>query len=250
MNRKAFDHQTKLNQTLLKPLARLYRSATPGVIGKAIHNVLTNISEPVVIANDILQARVRNAVRDTVRLTANTTAGFLGLMDVATPAGLPHRENDFGVTLGVWGAKSGPYLYLPFSGPSTLRDTVGRGIDIALDPLTYLSYPHKVAIAVSTQVLNGLDTLEGSQAQLDALLQSAADPYATLRSVYLQNREALIRGENATPVLPPIDEDEPASAAAPAPAPDQSTPIPDATPQPEPQPESQPQAQPQPAPAP
>jgi phospholipid-binding lipoprotein MlaA len=257
MNRKNFDQQQKLTESVFRPLVRLYQSATPGIIGKAIHNVLTNISEPAVIANDLLQARMKNALKDTVRLTANTTAGFLGLMDVATPAGLPHRENDFGVTLGRWGVKSGPYLFLPFSGPTTVRDTVGKGIDIALDPLTYMNYSDKLAVAIGTQVVRGLDTLQSSQAELDTLLKDAADPYATLRSVYLQNREALVRGGDATAVLPPIDEDEPAPAPEPqqaAPdqaAPDQAAPSPDAAPQsePAPQPESQPQAQPPPAPA-
>src|SRR5579872_4531018 len=124
-NRQAFAGHTGLDKGLFRPLARLYHALTPGLIGVAIHNVLTNLSEPVIIANDVLQLRLKRAAHDTLRLTANTTAGWLGIMDVATPAGLPHQDNDFGVTLGRWGVPAGPYLFIPFVGPSSVRDAIG-----------------------------------------------------------------------------------------------------------------------------
>ncbi len=206
-NRRIYASSSGADQRVLLPLANIYKALTPGPIGRALHNFFTNLSEPEQIANDILQARLKRAARDLVRLVANSTAGWGGLMDVAAPAGLPHVNNDFGVTLGVWGVRSGPYLFLPLLGPSTVRDAIGSGVDfILLDPLTYLRYPYRNAVTFTVNGLSGLDARERAQGDLDALLSGAADPYATLRSVYLQNREAMIRGESAAPALPPIDE--------------------------------------------
>jgi phospholipid-binding lipoprotein MlaA len=217
-NRHFFNSQSGLDKHVFRPVAHVYQRLTPGPIGKAIHNVLTNLSEPLVIVNDLLQLRLKRAGQDTLRLTANTTAGWLGLMDVATPGGLPHHENDFGVTLGRWGVGPGPYLYLPFVGPSTVRDAVGLGVDTAASPLNWVSFPHQTVVLVSQQVVETLDQRVQTEAEQDALLGDAADPYATLRSVYLQNRESLIRGEKATPPLPPIDTEAPAPDAGQAPA--------------------------------
>jgi phospholipid-binding lipoprotein MlaA len=208
-NRKFFNSQSGFDKHVFRPVAHVYQRLTPGPIGKAIHNVLTNLSEPLVIVNDLLQLRLKRAGQDTLRLTANTTAGWLGLMDVATPGGLPHHDNDFGVTLGRWGVGPGPYLYLPFVGPSTVRDAVGLGVDTAASPFNWVSFPHQTVVLVSQQVVETLDQRVQTEAEQDTLLRDAADPYATLRSVYLQNRESLVRGEKATPPLPPIDTEAP-----------------------------------------
>lgn len=212
-NRRIYGSSSDADRRFLLPLARLYRMLTPGPIGKALHNIFTNLGEPVVIFNDVLQVRLKQAADDTVRFTANSLVGLGGLMDVATSSGLPHHTNDFGVTLGVWGVGPGPYLYLPLVGPTTVRDGIGTGVDIAMNPLTYLRYPYRNAVSYTTQVLGGLDLRERAEGDLNALLSGAADPYATLRSVYLQNREALVRGESAPPQLPQID--EPPDAAPP-----------------------------------
>ncbi|HUZ14098.1 MAG TPA: VacJ family lipoprotein [Caulobacteraceae bacterium] len=217
-NRRMFALQSGLQGSLLVRVLAVYRALTPGVIGVAVHNVLTNVSEPVVIANDVLQLRLKQAGRDTLRLVADTTAGWLGLFDVATPGGLPHHDNDFGITLGRWGVGPGPYLYLPLLGPSTVRDAVGSGVDVALSPLTYLSYPDKAEVSVGQEVLSALDTYERAEPDLNALLAGAADPYATLRSVYLQNREAQIRGSTALPPLAPLDPADPPADTGPGPS--------------------------------
>ena len=219
LNRRIYSSSTGADRSVLLPLARFYRALTPGPIGKALHNIFSNLSEPQSIANDILQARFKRAVHETLRFTANSIAGWGGLMDVATPAGLIHHDNDFGVTLGVWGARPGPYLYLPLLGPSTLRDGVGQGVDILLSPMTYLRFPYRNAVSYSTTIMGGLDKRIRAEGDLNALLSGAADPYATLRSVYLQNREAEIRGEDAAPLLSPIDEPAPGGSSGPAPPP-------------------------------
>lgn len=230
MNRGFYAGHNGLDRAIFLPLARLYRALTPGFIGEAIHNGVTNLSEPVVLANDILQGRFKQATRDALRITANSTAGFLGMMDVATRAGLPHHDNDFGVTLGVWGVKPGPYLFVPILGPSTVRDTFGQVTDIFLNPLLYMRFPGHMTLEITAPIVSGLDTRYRAEPGLQSTLSQATDPYATLRSVYLQNREALVRGESAAPVLPPLDDEPPtdqtsppASSGPPA-APDQGAP--------------------------
>jgi phospholipid-binding lipoprotein MlaA len=216
-NRKFYAASASGDKHIFLPLAKLYHALTPGFIGVAIHNIITNLSEPVVIANDILQVRLKRAARDTARLTANTLAGFGGIIDVADKAGIPYEANDFGVTLGVWGFKPGPYLFLPMFGPSTVRDTIGMGVDAVLSPFNYLRFPGRTTLNVSSQVVGALDQRIAQQGDYDALLSGAADPYATLRSVYLQSREADVRGDETPEILPPLD--DPAPAAGPAPAP-------------------------------
>jgi phospholipid-binding lipoprotein MlaA len=151
----------------------------------------------------------------------NTVFGIGGLADVAVKQGLPHRDNDFGVTMGRWGVRPGPYLFLPFVGPSDLRDAIGMGADVALNPLTYIRFPGRITTEISTTVIGGLDSRVRSEGDLEAVTGDAADPYATIRSLYLQQREAMVRGEDAAPDLAPIDDPAPTTepAASPAPAP-------------------------------
>jgi phospholipid-binding lipoprotein MlaA len=237
VNRRSFDFQMKIGKYVVGPLLVVYRALTPGPIGKAVHNILNNLAEPVVIANDILQGRPKRVAHDTLRLVANTTAGWLGIMDVAAKAGLPYVANDFGITLGRWGVGPGPYLFLPLVGPSTVRDIIGSGADFFLNPTTFISYPSRATVAVSMIVVGGLDTFSQSEGELKTLTEDAADPYATLRSVYLQNRQSLVTDNEGAPELPPL-EDEPSapdSSASPAPTeppspPDQSAPAQSAPP--------------------
>jgi phospholipid-binding lipoprotein MlaA len=215
INRAFYASTMHVSRTFVAPLARLYHALTPGLIGVAIHNMIVNLSEPVVIANDVLQLRLKAAARDTFRVAANTSLGIGGIVDLAGKEGMPHHDNDFGITLGVWGVKPGPYLFVPFLGPSTVRDSLGSGVDVLLNPFTYIRFPGRLTLQYTTIVAGTLDRRQTAQAQLDALTADAADPYATLRSVYLQSREASIRGENAAPELPPLDEPAPAAPASP-----------------------------------
>jgi phospholipid-binding lipoprotein MlaA len=215
MNRRFFASAMHLNERYFGPLARTYHGFTPGLIGVAIHNMITNLGEPVVVINDLLQARFRAAGRDAVRIATNTSLGIGGIVDLAGKEGMPHHDNDFGVTLGVWGVKSGPYLFLPLLGPSTVRDSIGSGVDVLLNPFTYLRFPGRLTLQYSTAVVGTLDRRLNTQGEFETLTADAADPYATVRSVYLQSREAQVRGEDAAPVLPPLDEAAPTSATAP-----------------------------------
>jgi phospholipid-binding lipoprotein MlaA len=218
INRRFYASAMHVNEKYFTPLVRLYHALTPGLIGVAIHNMITNLNEPVVIVNDVLQVRLKAAARDTFRVAANTSLGIGGMIDLAGKEGIPHHDNDFGITLGVWGVKPGPYLFIPFLGPSTVRDSIGSGVDILLNPFTYIRFPGRLTLQYTTAAVGTLDKRLNAQSQLDALTADAADPYATLRSVYLQSREAEIRGENAAPELPPLDEPPPAATPASSPS--------------------------------
>ena len=203
-NRKIFSGSDHLSQKYLKPVTRLYRALTPGPIGVGLHNLFVWMSEPAVVVNDILQVRVQPAANDFARFVTNAT--FAGFYDLAVTQGLPHHDNDFGITLGRWGVKPGAYLFLPLIGPTTVRDAIGMGADAAMSPLNYMRFPGRLTLTYTTTAMGGLDKVSGGEDEFEAATGAAADPYATLRSLYLQSREAAIRGEAATPVLQPLDE--------------------------------------------
>ena len=223
-NRAGYAVEGALDRVLLHPAAVLFRKISPGVAGQGVHNALVNLSEPSAFFNDMLQLRFRRAANTAGRFVTNSTIGFLGLFDVASHLGMVHRDNEFGVTLGRYGVHSGPYLYLPLVGPTTVRDLIGTGVDAALNPLHWVNYANRPGISTGVAVATGLDLKVTTEPQLNALLSDAADPYATLRSVYLQNKEGEVRGDTA-----PIDNlptfDEPTGPAAPAPATAGATPV-------------------------
>lgn len=205
-NRRVWKFNLGLDRAILRPLSRFTSGITPGPLGAAVHNFLVNLNEPVVIVNDLLQARPGPAVRSLFRLVVNSTIGGLGAIDVAKALGEPAHINGFGDTLGRWGVGPGPYLYLPVIGPGDVRDLIGTIVDDATLPLKTIDYPYRTEVTVTTIFIGGLNERAGAEHDLHDLLEGAADPYATLRSSYLQAREAQIRGEKALPPLPDIDE--------------------------------------------
>jgi len=211
-NRRGYAINRFLDRVLIRPAAMLYRALTPGPIGKGLHNVVTNLSEPLVFINDVLQLRLRRAASATVRFAFNSTLGVAGLIDVVAHEGIPHHDSTFGDTLGRYGVRPGPYLFIPVLGPSTVRDLLGTGVDASIDPVHWASYPYRTEISTSAAVVGGLDMRAGADDELKAILSDAADPYATLRSVYLQYRQSEIEGGGpptvlpALPALPDIDD--------------------------------------------
>jgi phospholipid-binding lipoprotein MlaA len=232
LNRADYAIQGRLDRYLVHPLSKAYRFLTPGSIGRGIHNVLVNLSEPAALFNDVLQLRLKRAATPAARLILNSTIGVLGLIDVAAHVGLYHHDNEFGVTLGRYRVKPGPYVYLPMVGPSTLRDLVGSGVDFVLDPMRWLDYSHQSAILNARLGFSDLDKEVATEADLQALLGTAVDPYATLRSAYLQHKQGEIEGDAVPVDLPSFE--EPVPAPEPTPAPPATAP---ATPTTEPGPE-------------
>ena len=223
-NRRLFGLGQFLDKTLVRPIAMGYRRLTPRPIRKAVHNVLQNLDEPVVLANDLLQGRLAAGARTTTRFALNSTVGIAGTFDPARRAGIPHHDNGFADTLGRYGVTAGPYLYVPVVGPSSVRDLIGAGVDIALDPLTWTQFHHSQTVSRVNLGLTVLDSRTAVDRELRNLKQTATDPYATIRSVYLQKRAADIRGGEAAiedlPDLPgegaPTSTPAPAQAAPPA----------------------------------
>jgi len=200
-NRGVYGFNRGLDRAVVRPAAMGYRRALPKEAREGVHNVLANLGAPVVFFNDVLQVQPRPAGETAVRFAVNTTVGVLGVFDVASQMGVYRHRADFGQTLGRYGVGSGPFVYLPVFGPSSVRDTVGLIVNAAMDPLNYARFDGDTAAKLSVIGLNALDTRVGLDKDLKDLDRSATDPYAATRSVWIQNRRAFIRGEKPEDVL-------------------------------------------------
>lgn len=216
-NRAVLAFNECLDAGVIRPLAEVYRAVLPNPVRLGVRNALRNLNEPVIFANNILQARFYDAGHTLMRFYLNSTAGVLGLMDIATPAGIQRRTGDFGQTLHVWGVPDGPFLILPVFGPYNLRDAVGGGVDALSNPVglaTGLIFaPMAVqAIGVGRGALGGLDLRAENIEALDALRADSLDFYARLRSFVQQQRDVEL-GRAAPEGLATLDD----PGAAPAP---------------------------------
>lgn len=187
-NRGMFAFNLKADKYFLKPLAKAYVRLTPGFFRSGVDNVLSNVMEVPSAFNGLLQGNMSSAAHDTGRLLVNTTLGIAGLFDVAQHMGLKDSNNeDFGQTLAVWGVKSGPYMVLPFLGPSTLRDTTALPVDWYTDPKSYIDHVPTSNTVRAVSVIN-------TRANFLPLEKSiTGDKYTFIRDVYLQHREFVIK---------------------------------------------------------
>lgn len=192
-NRDIFAMNQKLDHAVARPVAVFYNHAFPEVFRDGVHNALTNLNSPVVFANDLLQGETTRAGQTLGRAVVNSTLGLGGLVDLAAKIGIPGHDEDFGQTLGVWGANEGPYLMLPFAGPSNPRDVVGMGGDIAMDPFTYISFNNSTLWYGIRAGMGVVDLRARNVENLDAIERTSVDLYATTRSLYRQHRNAEIR---------------------------------------------------------
>lgn len=186
-NRVVFSFNDGLDRYTLKPIAKGYRYITPDVVETGVSNIYSNLLEVRNILNDVLQWKWGRASHDSGRLLLNSTVGLAGIFDVAEPLGLPRSDGeDFGQTLAVWGVEQGPYVMLPFLGPSTLRDGAALPVDWAAGPVGYIKHvPTR-----NTAVGMGLLSTRANLLKLDVFM--AGDRYALLRDAYLQRRVYLI----------------------------------------------------------
>lgn len=195
-NRAMYRFNDAVDRAVLKPVSKGYQAVTPEPVQAGISNFFTNLAGPIVIVNDLLQAKFLQALADTGRFVVNTTVGIGGLFDPASKLGLEAHNEDFGQTLGAWGVPSGPYLVLPFLGPSTIRDTAGLYPDYHADPLSYYDNdPERYQL----WALRLID-LRAGLLELDPQIQESFDPYAFIRDAYLQRRKFLVYDGN-----PPVD---------------------------------------------
>ncbi len=190
MNRAIYQFNETVDKAVMKPVAQGYRTVMPQPVQKGVHNFFSNLNDVTVFANDALQLKAEHAGRDLLRVTINSTFGLLGLLDVAQDMGLKKRSKDFGQTLGYWGSASGPYIVLPFYGPSSVRDAAGRLVDsLYFDPIQNREvFPHRTGPIV----LDTIDTRVERLKAKDALDAAALDPYEFTRDVFLARRTSLI----------------------------------------------------------
>jgi phospholipid-binding lipoprotein MlaA len=217
-NRSMFAVHNVLDKAILEPAALGYRYIVPRVVRKGVRNVLSNVSSPVVFANDVLQGKVKRAGTTAARFGVNTTIGVAGVFDVASGWGLEKHNEDFGQTLGVWGLGGGPYLFIPGAGPTNFRDLFGRVVDTGLDPLTYATFDGDQAVRASRFVLTGLDIREQAIEPVRDLYAQSSDPYASIRRFYAAARLNAIRnGAVDVEGLPEFDTSTPGEEAVPPP---------------------------------
>ena len=184
LNRYFYDLNNALDILIFRQFAEAYRLVVPDGVRRSVTNFIRFLQTPVILANDLLQGDLKRAEITTSRFIVNAAIGF-GFFDVASDSGLPYHSEDFGQTLAVYGVDSGPFLVLPLLGPTTLRDGAGRGVDILLDPLTYvLTTPQSIGRAGVT----ALDARERNLDTIDEIRRDALDEYARVRSLWLQNR--------------------------------------------------------------
>ncbi len=223
LNRRFYALNRVIDRVILRPASIVYETLVPRPLRRGVHNFVGNLDEPLVFTNDLLQFRLSRAGRTLTRFAANSSFGVGGLFDVATSAGIAHHDNDFGVTLARYGAPAGPYVFLPLLGPTTVRDLAGSSIDFFADPLTFAHYHALAAFDTTTFVVGGLDQRSNAESDLQEIDQMGTDSYATMRSLYLQNRQAEIEDGSAVDIQNLPDFDDPGATAqaqaAPAPTP-------------------------------
>jgi phospholipid-binding lipoprotein MlaA len=204
LNRVTFSLNQGLDKVIFKPVAKGYRKL-PTPVRTGTSNVLVNLSSLITIPNNILQGEFKTAGINTGRFAINTTVGILGIFDVAEKIGFSEYEKeDYGQTLGTWGLGAGCYVVLPVLGPSTVRDTAGSFINVlGGDPWynisahgnnEYLSRSDYMA----TKILTGIDFRANNLETIDNLEKNSMDFYASVRSLYLQDRQRKILNKNAT----------------------------------------------------
>jgi phospholipid-binding lipoprotein MlaA len=190
-NRKVYNFNMAVDATLLKPPAKFYHAVVPRVVRKGIGNAFNNLDMLPTVANDLLQAQGKWAIKDSWRFVINSSLGVAGLFDVANKFGLPPHYNDLGVTFAKWGDKKSPYLVIPLIGPSTIRDGSGWLFQFILwSPYVYINND---AVAYGLLGLRYID-LRSQLFDSERIMNEALDKYSFMRDAYLQHRAYLISG--------------------------------------------------------
>ncbi len=209
MNRAVFAFNEKFEEIIFDPVARGYRAVTPDPLEMIIGNVFSNFSDVVITANALLQLKFDTAAASAARVLVNTTFGVFGIIDIASDISavsdinINKRNEDFGQTLGRYGIGPGPYLVLPFLGPSSIRDTVGIAVDSSFFHPIWSIYPDFDFLTVRLPTSMGW-AVDARAQMLDTdktLEEAALDKYEFVRDAYLQRRRSLVYDGN-----PPQDE--------------------------------------------
>jgi len=189
MNRGFYQFNRAVDVAILRPISWAYAHGVPDKGRQMISNALDNLYTPVQFANSVLQGDPQNSFVNLWRFLINSSFGVAGLFDPATDVGLKARPTDFGQTLALYGAEPGPYLVLPFFGPSGIRDGIGRGVDTLMNPITYTNTPVSLSVAGATAI----DWRSENMDLVDNIYRDSLDPYATFRSAFTQKRVSEIK---------------------------------------------------------
>ena len=201
-NRSVFEFNEGLDAYLLKPVVAGYRFVLPEFMREGIYNFFSNYNDIYTALNNLLQGKPAYAFNDLMRVVVNTTFGLGGFIDMATPGGLEKHKEDWGQTFGVWGVPSGPYVVLPFFGPSSIRDSVGTVADLETDYL--FKYIPDVGLRNSITGLRVVNARNTYYEAGDLLDGAAIDKYSFIRDAYIQRREYQINEgrEDEEPLMP------------------------------------------------
>jgi len=201
LNRAVFGFNDVADKAVLTPVARAYRAVIPGFLRKGVSNFFSNLEDVWISVNDVFQGKFQQGSEDFTRVIFNSTFGIAGIFDFASDVGLPKHNEDFGQTLGSWGITSGPYLVLPFFGPSTFRDGFGLLVDGRADLVYRLvdDVPLRNSLYATRAISNRANLLDASS----VLDQAALDRYAFVRDAWLQRRRNLVYDGN-----PPREKDD------------------------------------------
>jgi phospholipid-binding lipoprotein MlaA len=196
VNRLVFGLNQRLDRNAALPAASFYSRNMPNQARRTFHNIISNLSAPVTVMNDMLQTEFENAGIAAGRFAVNTTLGVAGIFDVATDWGMPERNRDFGETLGSYGVGPGPYLILPFRGPTSVRDFGGSYVDGFFSPLRYVQYDGRQYIGIVKSSLGSVDNRSANIVTYRDIERASVDYYATMRAYYLQRRARQVEDKN------------------------------------------------------
>ncbi len=199
-NRAIYDFNETIDENVLEPISRAYKEHVPEIAQDGVSNFFGNLRDVTTLANQILQFKPIESVETFGRILVNSTIGLGGLLDVASDMSLTTEDEDFGQTMAVWGVEEGPYIMLPFLGPSTVRDSVGTYVDLTSDANLVKDMDDVGFLSANT--INIIDKRVELLPVTD-LLDKSDDPYISMRSSYLQKREFDIYDGN-----PPVEEDD------------------------------------------
>lgn len=217
INRGVYKFNDVTDKVILKPIATGYKAITPTPVRKGVNNFFNNLGSITTVLNDLLQFKFSHAFTDAGRFVINSTFGIAGIIDVAGMDNIPQHKEDFGQTLGYWGAGNGAYLVLPILGPSSIRDTTGLVFDtFTTDPITYVHRGGNVAASNWLRAAQFVDKRTQLLDAKDLVDDASLDPYAFARDAYLQRRDSLIADGDlskkpADDGFEPADEDKPAT---------------------------------------
>lgn len=192
-NRAMYSVHDGIDTVIMKPVATGYDAVLPSPVRTGVTNFFSNIGDVMISVNNLLQGKVNDAISDFGRVAINTTVGIFGILDIATDAGIPKHDEDFGQTFGRWGVNEGAYVFIPVLGPRTARDTVGVAVDLWADPLNQIN---DVAVRNSLWALRAVDTRANLLPADKVIEEAALDKYSYIRDAYLQNRRNLVYDGN------------------------------------------------------